>query len=129
MNKVYIENREGSYTYDYLTFSEPLPDEAPNRYYWLMKQELAGKVKIDGEPVVASVDKYAGSDREAADIAAQVETTERNWRDAELSNADVEIYKLEDSAGDTAAWRVYRQALRDYPQQPDFPNGYRPTLD
>ena len=73
MNKVYIENREGSYTYDGLTFSAPLPDEAPNRYYLQMQQELAGDVEIDGVPVVASIDRYAGSDREAADLAAQAE--------------------------------------------------------
>ncbi len=127
MNKVYIENREGSYTYDYITFSAPEGDDAPNRYYLQMQQELAGNVEIDGDLVVASVDAYAGSDREAADLAAQAEATERNWRDAELSNADIEIYKLEDSAGDTTVWRAYRKALRDYPQQPDFPNGTRPT--
>jgi len=73
MNKVYIENREGSYTYDCITFSAPEGDDAPNRYYLQMQQELAGNVEIDGELVVASIDAYAGSDREAADIAAQAE--------------------------------------------------------
>ena len=73
MNKIYIENRDGSYTYKGLTFSAPLPDEAPNRYYLQMEQEIAGNVEFDGVPVVASKDAYAGSDREAADLAAQAE--------------------------------------------------------
>jgi len=73
MNKVYIENREGSYTYKGLTFSAPEGDDAPNRYYLQMQQELAGNVEIDGVPVVASIDAYAGSAREAADLAAQAE--------------------------------------------------------
>ena len=74
MDKVYIENREGSYTYDYITFSAPESEfDAPNRYYLQMQQELAGNVEIDGVPVVASIDAYAGSDRETADLAAQAE--------------------------------------------------------
>jgi hypothetical protein len=138
MNKVYLENSKGSYACipvsgsnisatDYLTFSAPEGDDAPNRYYLQMQQELAGNVEFDGVPVVASINAYAGSDREAADLAAQAEGTERNWRDVELSNADIEIYKLEDSSGDTTAWRAYRQTLRDYPQQSNFPDGTRPT--
>lgn len=52
---------------------------------------------------------------------------ERQWRDSELSSTDV--YLLEDfpiSAEDKTRILNYRQLLRDYPQQPDFPNGTRP---
>ena len=128
MNKIYTENSDGSYTYDGLTFSAPESEfDAPNRFYLQMQQELAGNVEIDGVTVVASIDEYAGSDRQTADTVNQLVSDERNWRDAELSDADIEIYKLEDNAGDTTACRAYRQALREYPQQPDFPSGTRPT--
>jgi len=73
MNKVYIENREGFYTYDGLAFSAPEGDEAAHPLYLQMQQELAGNVEFDGELVVASVDEYAGSAREAVDLAAQAE--------------------------------------------------------
>lgn len=52
---------------------------------------------------------------------------ERGWRNAELSVVDIEILKAEDASGDTASLRTYRQALRDYPQQGDFPYGTRPV--
>jgi hypothetical protein len=55
---------------------------------------------------------------------------ERNWRARELSRADVAINRAED-AGDaelTRAWRQYRQALRDWPASPNFPDATcRPT--
>ncbi len=38
-----------------------------------------------------------------------------------LSMADVSINRLEDAGADTSAWRAYRQALRDVPQQAGFP--------
>jgi len=53
---------------------------------------------------------------------------ERAWRDSELNSADVELLKVQDGgAGTVSEWRNYRNALRDYPQQPDFPNGERPV--
>jgi hypothetical protein len=51
---------------------------------------------------------------------------ERTWRDSELRRIDIEILKAEDNAVDTSSLRTYRQVLRDYPQQGDFPNGTRP---
>tara|TARA_R100000951_G_scaffold7705_1_gene7183 strand:+ start:2624 stop:3229 length:606 start_codon:yes stop_codon:yes gene_type:complete len=37
----------------------------------------------------------------------------RAVRNSLLGEADIEINKLEDAAGDSSAWRTYRQALRD----------------
>jgi hypothetical protein len=54
-------------------------------------------------------------------------TQERSWRDSELRTADIDILKAEDNAVDTSSLRTYRQVLRDYPQQVDFPNGTRPV--
>lgn len=50
---------------------------------------------------------------------------ERNWRDNQLHITDG-IVPLTDHPKH-AAYLVYRQELRDYPQQPDFPNGERPV--
>ena len=52
---------------------------------------------------------------------------ERAWRDGELASADVDIFKAEDDGVETLPLRIYRQALRDYPQQGDFPHGTRPV--
>ena len=49
---------------------------------------------------------------------------ERKWRDRELKNSDW-IVPLADHP-QHAGYLTYRQELRDYPQQADFPNGDRP---
>ena len=54
---------------------------------------------------------------------------ERRWRNSELSRADIELFKVQDGgSGSVADWRNYRSALRDYPEQDDFPYGERPTF-
>jgi len=113
--KNYIEQQNGSFSFEGMS----IPADTANRHYSAMLREVA-----DGE---ATVEYYAGSDREAADALADLVNTERSWRDAELAKADIEIYKLEDVSSPATAYRAYRVALRDYPQQPDFPNGTRPT--
>jgi hypothetical protein len=50
---------------------------------------------------------------------------ERGWRNTELTNSDW-IVPITDHPK-RAAYLVYRQELRDYPQQEDFPNGQRPV--
>jgi len=50
---------------------------------------------------------------------------ERQWRDAELKSTDW-IVSVTDHP-QHASYLVYREELRDYPQQADFPNGDRPT--
>lgn len=50
---------------------------------------------------------------------------ERGWRDSELLGTDF-IVPLTDHP-QQAAYMTYRQQLRDYPSQEDFPNGTRPV--
>jgi len=50
---------------------------------------------------------------------------ERQWRNAELDATD-HIATIIDYPN-KSAYLAYRQKLRDYPSQPDFPNGQRPT--
>ena len=47
----------------------------------------------------------------------------RDWRDAELSRADMIINKIEDFEidGDSKVWRKYRVALRNWPETENFP--------
>lgn len=49
---------------------------------------------------------------------------EKKWRDYELKGSDY-IVPLTDHP-QHAAYMTYRQELRDYPAQSDFPNGQRP---
>jgi len=50
---------------------------------------------------------------------------EKEWRDYELKASDF-IVPLTDHP-QHAAYMTYRQKLRDYPAQQDFPNGTRPV--
>jgi len=50
---------------------------------------------------------------------------EKQWRDSELKESDY-IVPLTDHP-QHAAYMTYRQELRDYPAQQDFPNGQRPV--
>ena len=53
------------------------------------------------------------------------EEGERRWRDSQLNASDF-IVPLTDHP-QHAAYMTYRQELRDYPAQADFPNGTRPV--
>ena len=53
---------------------------------------------------------------------------EREWRNSELSQADIEINKKEDNGLDASRLRQYRNALRVYPQAPNFPHRDRPKM-
>lgn len=49
----------------------------------------------------------------------------REWRDNELSRADVQLMKVQDGMtglGTQKAWREYRIALREWPSCKDFPS-------
>ena len=61
---------------------------------------------------------------DTADVPTDAEKLEdiRQRRWPLLEEADIEIYKLEDSGSNTAAWRTYRQALRDVTKQSDLDN-------
>jgi hypothetical protein len=57
--------------------------------------------------------------------------TERTWRDAQYENVVIGLDRISDNspsaAGTISQWRDYREALRQYPQQADFPQGIRPS--
>lgn len=54
----------------------------------------------------------------------EIADQERQWRDSELSATDF-IVPLVDHPKHYE-YMMYRQELRDYPSQSDFPNGQRP---
>lgn len=58
-------------------------------------------------------------------INNRAKNTEKEWRDSELKASDF-IVPLTDHP-QHAAYITYRQELRDYPAQSDFPNGERPS--
>ncbi len=51
-------------------------------------------------------------------------SAEREWRNSEIAQADIELLKVQDGVGvgTEAAWREYRCALRDWPTNPNFPD-------
>lgn len=63
---------------------------------------------------------------ESPNLATNITSTERSWRDHELTVADVELLKAEDgdpaSKGTPTEWRQYRVDLRNWPQSPAFPD-------
>jgi hypothetical protein len=61
---------------------------------------------------------------EKAPTQDEIIAAERQWRDSELKGTDW-IVPVTDHP-QHAAYLVYREELRNYPQQPDFPNGQRP---
>lgn len=75
---------------------ENLPDKA-DRAHWI---ENNGTVEVDSAAKLT---------QERNDKLEEI----REHRAPLLSEADVEINKLEDAAGDPASWRTYRSALRD----------------
>ena len=62
---------------------------------------------------------------EGEELIAAKSEVEREWRDGELKNSDW-IVPLTDHP-QHAEYLTYRQELRDYPAQADFPNGNRPV--
>lgn len=60
------------------------------------------------------------------EILEQQIQEERVWRNAELSRADIELNKVQDSdpnaVGIVGDWRTYRKELRAWPESPDFPD-------
>lgn len=82
-------------------------------------------VKLKKSDVVEIGDIQAGSawvkpTQSTEDLAL----AERVWRGGELSRADVQIKKIEDSDSDGSIvdWRKYRVSLRNWPESTDFPD-------
>jgi hypothetical protein len=63
----------------------------------------------------------------AAEIFQQKILEERHWRDGEMLKTDALVVLPDLPFSEKLI--IYRQALRSYPQQGDFPNGERPLID
>ena len=107
--------------YDTAIHGENMPADAVNitkeEHAALMVGQSSGKIitaDANGRPFLM----------DAPDPAVSV--SERAWRDSELIRSDIELYKVQDSdpkaVGTVAGWREYRKALRDWPENKDFPN-------
>jgi hypothetical protein len=88
------------------------------------KQYLLSGQASNSQSIVINVAGYPVlQDRIVPDI--QLKSHERAWRDSELSRADIELYKIQDSdtntVGSVGDWRSYRKNLRAWPQHKDFP--------
>tara|TARA_R110001583_G_scaffold50100_1_gene156361 strand:- start:247 stop:801 length:555 start_codon:yes stop_codon:yes gene_type:complete len=53
----------------------------------------------------------------------QLAATARSQRDTLIDRVSREIERRQDASADVTAWRVYRQFLRDIPDQDGFPTG------
>lgn len=73
-----------------------------------------GLVSITEAAAMAIAHPAPGLEEQAQAIRAE--------RDVRLRKADYAINMAEDAGLDTEALRAYRQALRDVPQQPGFPD-------
>lgn len=52
---------------------------------------------------------------------------EKEWRNVQLSSADIVINKLFDAGASTVEWSTYRSLLRDWPAHKQYPQfKYRP---
>jgi hypothetical protein len=69
--------------------------------------------------------KQSQENKKNSIINNREKNTEKEWRDTELQTSDY-IVPLTDHPKH-AAYMTYRQELRDYPAQTDFPNGTRPV--
>ena len=73
-------------------------------------------IHVDSTPEVAfEASFYTLKKKSGADQSMREATMDlvRTARASLLSEADIEINKIEDASGDSSAWRTYRQALRD----------------
>ena len=81
-----------------------------------------GMVAISPEEARAYADSYVDPEMSPAYL-------ERLWRNKEISRADVELNKVQDSdpkaKGTVAEWREYRKQLRAWPSAKEFPNSKR----
>lgn len=85
------------------------------------------RINATAEFVAANFEHYELEVTEVPELEEKdKETLEREWRDNELIRTDA-IVPVTDRP-DHASYITYREELRNYPEQEDFPNGTRPTL-
>ena len=85
------------------------------------------KKYVDGVLLDLTADEETQRKKDSTITNEQYLDMARSDRVDLLDEADIEIYKLEDSGGDVSAWRTYRQALRDITKQSDPSNLTWPT--
>ena len=92
-------------------------------YQQLFEDQTVGKLIVpdsNGYPIAVTV----------SPTLEDLKAIERGWRNSELSYADIELNKVQDSdpkaKGTVSDWRNYRKELRAYPDTLDFPQGIRP---
>ena len=85
------------------------------------------KKYVDGVLLDLTADEETQRKKDSTITNEQYLDMARSDRVDLLEEADIEIYKLEDSGGDVSAWRTYRQALRDITKQSDPSNLTWPT--
>ena len=73
--------------------------------------------------------KYLLSDTEEELVTKAKVIEEREWRNEELRKADISLNMVQDDdkVGLVGDWRLFRKALRDYPEAEGFPHGTRPS--
>ena len=109
--KTYLTLEDGSLFIDNTTFST---DGSSYLYRQALEEVEAGE---------ATIEPYTAPDTRPQE--------ERAWRNSELAKTDIELYKLQDGMeeGSIEALRLYRNALRKWPENENFPDStYRPTL-
>jgi hypothetical protein len=87
-----------------------LVDENGDPYLDPAYAHVDAKAEVLFEAAFYTLKKKASADQSMRETTMDLVRTARA---SLLSEADIEINKLEDTSGDSSAWRTYRQALRD----------------
>ena len=103
--KIYYEMKSGALSCNGMTIPT-----THQKYEKAMAEVVAGTAKIETHVLEVQVE--------------DPEIAERVWRNKELANADVELFKVQDGEGTglVGDWRKYRRDLRDWPDHASFPN-------
>ena len=82
-------------------------------------------VNVTGKKVAIGYSYANGVFAAPVKTLEEITVEEKEWRDYELKATDYIVPLIDHPQH--AAYMTYRQELRDYPAQPDFPNGTRPV--
>ncbi|MCM1224017.1 MAG: phage tail assembly chaperone [Lachnospiraceae bacterium] len=99
---------------------ETTPDWRGTTYYLRNENNQIQQVEIKELGKTVPEGAYLNRD-DVPETEKEKASAIRAERNVRIAEADIAINKAEDTGLDTAALRVYRQALRDVPQQSGFP--------